>query len=220
MPAAYQDENGKWFKQCTTTKQIFGPVDNKEDLSEWFTKEVRSDGFCYVCIEAKREKSRQYRQKNAQKLNEKNRQYCQQNPQIRQQYRQQNAQKLNEKRKQYRLTPAGFLTHYKSTAKGRGINFTLTLEWFEEQFTKPEFKICAISQIEFVDANGNPTQPFSRSLDRISSTKGYTPDNIRWVCFKYNSWKSDLTLEDIARIFKYTAQSHNLDPVEILNQVS
>ena len=199
MPAAYQDENGKWYKQCSKTKQIFGPVDNKEDLSEWFSNDKHnSDGFDYRCKKVRYKQLQQYYQENAGKRREYNKQYS----------------------KQYRLTAAGLFNKYKRNAKQRGINFTLALEWFDEQITKPEFNFCAISGIQFVDSNGNSAEPFSRSLDRISSTKGYTPDNVRWVCFKYNSWKSDLTLEDMARIFKYTAQSHNLDPHEILNQVS
>ncbi len=61
--------------------------------------------------------------------------------------------------------------------------------------------------------------PFSRSLDRISSTKGYTPDNVRWVCFKYNSWKSDLTLNDVSLIFKYMSKSAGYDPIEYMREV-
>lgn len=175
MPAAYQDENGKWYKQCSKTKQIFGPVDNKEDLSEWFYKnQTRVDGFTFECKKVK---------------------------------------------KQYFQTAAGLLAKYKGNAKKRKINFTLTLEWFEEQMTKPEFNVCAISGIKFV-VSDNPNEPFTRSLDRISSTKGYTPDNVRWVCYSHNSWKSDMTVWDIARHLKYSAKANNLDPHEILNQVS
>jgi len=246
MPAAYQDENGKWFKQCSKTKEVFGPVNNIEDLSQWFAKnKFKSNGFASQCKEAGirynqenadkireyqkqynqenadkiKERNRQYRQENADKIKEINRQYYQENADKIKEYYQENADKIKEINRQYRQTAAGLFSKYKKSAKQRGINFTLTLQWFEEQVTKPEFNFCAISGINFV-VSSNRNEPFARSLDRISSTKGYTPDNVRWVCYKYNCWKSDLTLEDIARIFKYTAQSHNVDPVEILKQVS
>lgn len=204
MPVAYQDENGKWYKQCIT-KQVFGPVDNKEDLFEWFHKnKSKSDGLASQCKEA----GRRYRKENPDKRRE-----------YKKQYRKENPDKIREIDKKYKQTAAGLFSKYKRRAKQRGINFTLTLQWFEEQMTKPEFNFCAISGINFV-VSSNRNEPFARSLDRISSTKGYASDNVRWVCFSHNCWKSDLTLDDMARIFKYTAQSHNLDPVEILNQVS
>lgn len=221
MPAAYQDENGKWWKQCSTTKEVFGPVDNKEDLAQWFVKNnEKSDGFAYQCKQVTYKLVEQYRKQNADKIKKYNQENADKIKEIKRQYRKKNPNKIRKYHKKYRQTAAGFFNKYKSSAKQRGINFTLTLEWFEEQMTKPEFNICAISGIQFVDSNGNCNEPFTRSLDRISSTKGYTPDNVRWVCFKYNSWKGNLTLHDIARIFKYTAQSHNVDPVEILKQVS
>ena len=35
--------------------------------------------------------------------------------------------------------------------------------------------------------------PFKASLDRIDPTKGYTEDNVRWVCWAVNQMKSDKT---------------------------
>ena len=82
---------------------------------------------------------------------------------------------------------------------------------------KPEFNVCYFSGINFIDG---PNHPFSRSLDRISSTKGYTPDNVRWICFKFNTWKNDLTLNEVAIMFKAMAVHHNVDPFEILKKVA
>jgi hypothetical protein len=228
MPAAYQDENGKWFKQCSKTGQLFGPVDNLEDLSEWFNRNCKtSDLLRNENKEYQKERGKQYRENNADKIKERDKQYRENNQdRIRQyrennqdrikQYRENNKDKMKEKDKQYRKTPAGLLAHYKNKAKERGINFTLTIEWFKEQTNLPQFEYCAISGIKFIN---EPNHPFSRSLDRISSTKGYTPDNVRWVCFKYNSWKSDLTLNDVSLIFKYMSKSAGYDPIEYMREV-
>jgi len=220
MPAAYQDENGKWYKQCSKTKEVFGPVDNKEDLSVWFVKSrYKKDGFhCHS-----KQTNKQFRQQNKNKIYERVKRYREENKnklyQQRKkdrekrihkikQYNIENKDKIKKQKKQYNQTATGFLTRYKSKAKKRSINFTLTLEWFEQQITKPEFNVCAISGKQFVEANGNPNEPFARSLDRIDSTKGYTPDNVAWVCFRYNSWKCDLSHEEIKMIYEYSSK-HN-----------
>ena len=221
MPAAYQDQDGKWWKECSSTKQLFGGVDTKEELGEWFHKGDQKDGFRPYCREVTKEINKQYRQENFSKLKEEKKLYYQKNiekiKETRKLWRQDNQQKEKQRKKLYNQTPSGLFTKYKKSAKQREINFTLTLEWFEEQMTKPEFNVCNYSGIQFVD---EPKHPHSRSLDRISSTKGYTPDNVRWVCFKLNSWKGDLTLNEVAIMFKAMANHHNVDPFEILKKVA
>ena len=192
MPAAYQDENGKWYKQCSTTKQIFGPVDTKEEFGEWFNKnKYKPDGFRTECNLITRKGA----------------------PERNKQYRIKNNDKEKQRYKRYRLTAAGLFSKYKRSAKRRGINFTLTLEWFDEQITKPEFNICAISGIEFMNGSNGFADPFSRSLDRIDSTKGYTPDNVAWVCFRYNSWKCDLSHEEIRMIYEYSSKYNSVSSI-------
>jgi len=205
MPAAYQDENGKWFKECSAIGQLFGPVDNLEDLSEWFRKGSKKDGFESSCKEYKKRKQKLWYENNSDKVKEKKKQY-----------RENNKDKIKRYGKQYWQSPIGLFSKYKRSARERGINFTLTIEWFKEQTNLPQFEYCAISGIKFIN---EPNHPFSRSLDRISSTKGYTPDNVRWVCFKYNSWKSDLTLNEISLIFKYMSESAGYDPIEYMREV-
>jgi|688.fasta_scaffold182984_2 hypothetical protein len=206
MPAAYQDESGKWFKQCSKTGQLFGPVDNKEDLGQWFYKDKRKfDGFDTRCKEDMSQIQKQYRKNNLDKVKEAERKS-----------RIKHSDKNKEYQKQYCESPAGLLTLYKKRAKKRGINLTLTIEWFEEQMKSPKFEYCAISGIKFINESHHP---YCRSLDRISSTKGYTPDNVRWICLKYNSWKSDLTLNDVSLIFKYMSKSAGYDPIEYMREV-
>jgi hypothetical protein len=207
MPAAYQDQNGKWWKECSSTKQLFGPVDNLEDLSESFSKQKEtSDGFCYKCRYANSLQSKSYRQKNVTELKQKEK------------IRYQNNCFTNKKRnKKYRSTAAGMFSKHKQRAKDRGVNFNLTVEWFKEQMKLPEFNYCAVSGVEFVE---EPNHPHMRSLDRLSSSKGYSKDNFGgWVCFKYNSWKSDLTLYENALLLKYNALKAGYNPVEYMQEV-
>lgn len=215
MPAAYQDENGKWWKECSSTKQLFGGVDTKEELGEWFSKsKIDKDGYRVNSKEYEKQyreqnkqKRKQYRQQNKEKISQRQKEYSSR-PEIK--------KRINELTKKYNKTPKGLYNHYNVKAKKREINFTLTREWFEEQMTKPEFNTCYYSGVEFVNESNHP---YSRSLDRISSTKGYTADNVRWVCRKLNSWKSDLTLDEIAIMFNAMAKHHNINPFEVLKKV-
>jgi len=216
MPAAYQDENGKWYKQCSKTKELFGGVDNKEDLSEWFSRyKIHKDGFRWECKKVQYKAYKEYRENNKEKVKETSKEYRENNREKVKERHKKYYENNKEKRTEYLKSPKGMLSQYKSSAKQRGINFTLTLEWFEEQAKLPEYNICAISGIKFVE---EPHHPNCRSFDRISSIKGYTPDNVRWVCHKLNSWKSDLTLHEVSLIFKYMSESYGYDPIEYLRE--
>jgi hypothetical protein len=183
MPIAYQDQDGKWFKQCSKTGQLFGPVDNKEDLSEWFFRHNRkSDGFKYECKSA-----------------------CNKTD-YHKQYRKDNAEKIKHSRKQYSQSASGMYYTHKRRAERRNIDSTLTLEWFEEQLKLEEFNCCAISGIKFVDGLNHP---FSRTLDRVDNSRGYSPDNVKWVCMRYNSWKSDLSPQEVNMIAEYANKNAN-----------
>jgi hypothetical protein len=73
----------------------------------------------------------------------------------------------------------------RARAKKDGREFTITKEWLALQ---PRY--CAISGIPFIiiqDGRG----PLTPSLDRIDSSKGYTPENTQIVACWYNLGKSD-----------------------------
>ena len=188
MPAAYQDQDGKWWKQCSSTKQLFGPVDSLEELGEWFVRRNKNsiDGFAGNSKGTRNKYLIQYRQQNKNEI------------------------------QLYKKSAKGLYRKYKARAKERQINFTLSLEWFEQQMKKPEFNVCYYSGIKFVDESSHA---FSRSLDRVCSTKGYTPNNVRWICYKLNSWKADLNVNEVAQIFKYMAESAGYNPVEYMREI-
>lgn len=49
--------------------------------------------------------------------------------------------------------------------------------------------------------------PNSPTLDRLDSSKGYTPGNVRVISWRANSIKNDATLEEIEKIFLYMREN-------------
>ena len=68
----------------------------------------------------------------------------------------------------------------------------LTPEWIQERI---ENEYCVMTGIKFVLTGGR--HPFSPSLDRIDSTKGYTKDNVQLVTWMYNTAKGQFTHDDV-----------------------
>jgi len=60
---------------------------------------------------------------------------------------------------------------------------------------------CPLLNIPLIPAKGRCTEN-SPSIDRIDSTKGYTPDNVWVISFKANTAKSNLTLSEIKMLAK------------------
>jgi len=78
------------------------------------------------------------------------------------------------------------LSSARARAKYRGQSFSLKLEDFAEELAA---MTCSVTGVELHweegvgRGNSNPWRP---SLDRIDSSKGYTPENTRVVCWAYN----------------------------------
>ena len=87
----------------------------------------------------------------------------------------------NESIKRFGQTIRGRYIHYKSGAKQRGLEFSLTLEQFELFWKKPCY-YCG-GEIETI------------GLDRVDNNIGYTMDNIVPCCITCNNMKRDLTQE-------------------------
>ena len=77
-------------------------------------------------------------------------------------------------------------------------DFDLTVEWIEKKLEKGE---CEVSGIKFVFL-GKGSHPFSPSIDRIDSSKGYTKENTHLVVWIYNSAKKQFKHEDVIKLDK------------------
>lgn len=90
------------------------------------------------------------------------------------------------------------LFHAKSRAKKRGLEFSLK----ESDIHLPKY--CPIFGIEL--SVGKDNIETSPSLERIDSTKGYTPDNVIIVSYRANRAKGDATLEELIKINNFYKQ--------------
>lgn len=108
-------------------------------------------------------------------------------------YNKMNYSWLSIKQKAYRQTPKGLYVELKKSSNKRGWELTLTQEQFLEIRKNP----CYYCLRELPK-----TAP---CIDRIDSSKGYTPENSRACCLDCNLMKNDLTetqfFELIAKIY-------------------
>lgn len=85
-----------------------------------------------------------------------------------------------------------FNAERRSTASGK--KFTITPAYFLDLVAKSDGK-CGVTGIVF---ETSPMSPFSASLDRINSTLGYEPGNVRLICLvlniAMNTWGFDPVL--------------------------
>ena len=84
----------------------------------------------------------------------------------------------------------------KSRAKRLGQEFNIQLA----DLQMPE--CCPILGIPLYRTEGRATDN-SPSLDRVDNSKGYIKGNVRVISNKANKHKSDLSLEDVQRLFEY-----------------
>lgn len=89
------------------------------------------------------------------------------------------------------------LKRLKAIAKRKNLDFNLT----EEDIFVPE--VCPILGIPIVSStiswsSNNP------SVDRVDNSKGYVKGNVRVISFKANSLKSNLSLQEIENLYKYS----------------
>jgi len=93
------------------------------------------------------------------------------------------------------------LENAKNRSSKKGFAFDLTREWCERNWTGH----CAVSGLPFVFGTQSHF-PFSPSIDRVESTKGYTQDNCRFVLFAINSFKGTGTDQDMLHIARAIIQ--------------
>ncbi len=87
------------------------------------------------------------------------------------------------------------LINARGRSQKKGFAFDLTREWCEAKWTGT----CALSGLPF-SFGSQDHHPFSPSIDRIESSKGYTQDNCRFVLFAVNSFKGTGTDEQMLEI--------------------
>lgn len=71
----------------------------------------------------------------------------------------------------------------------------LDLDFLKELYNKQNGK-CALSNIE-LQIGYNRKNPYTLSIDRIDSDKGYTKDNVQLVIAAINTFKANYNVKDI-----------------------
>jgi hypothetical protein len=84
-------------------------------------------------------------------------------------------------------------------ARQKGLPCTVTAE----EIVKRLARGCEVTGVQFDLTRGGRRRPDSPSLDRIDSTEGYTPDNVRVVCWWVNALKSDATLDELRKVAEW-----------------
>lgn len=87
---------------------------------------------------------------------------------------------------------AVLLRNAKKRATANGLEFDLTIDWV---IAALETRKCEATQMELRFDKGR--SPWSPSLDRRDSRKGYTTKNVQVVCFMYNLCKSNFTEDEV-----------------------
>ncbi len=86
------------------------------------------------------------------------------------------------------------LRFIKRRAFRKNIKFNLTLE------NCPQLpKKCPVTNKPFIRGEVHKYNP---SLDRIDSNKGYTPDNVWWICWMANSIKGPYSIKEVELVLK------------------
>lgn len=112
-------------------------------------------------------------------------------------YRDPDGKMVETSRSRRRRNWAGSALHEaRRRARDRGYEFTLTVQ----DIAVPTQ--CPVLGIPIAVSDGRPG-PNSPSLDRVDSTKGYTPDNVRVISWRANKIKGDATPEELERVAAY-----------------
>jgi hypothetical protein len=92
----------------------------------------------------------------------------------------------------------------RNRSKKKGLDFDLTDEYMLNLLKSQNNKCSATGlQLESSQANTKKYKsPYTVSLDRIDSSKGYTKDNIQIVCVMFNEMKNIYSIEQVTLLCK------------------
>lgn len=156
------------MKKCSKCKA-------EKELTEFPKTKTNKDGLSYLCFDCNRRVTKEYREKNADRY--------------------------YQNQKQRRQTEPIFISQLLHGAKTRagkkGLEFNLTFDFTKKLLDVSGYR-CAVTGLE-MNLQSSPRKKanaFKCSLDRIDSEKGYTEDNVRFVCWAVNQMKADRTDEE------------------------
>lgn len=177
--------------------------------------EMRSvaNGICYQC---RRDSQNKYRASNLEKDRKKSRNWYADNKQKAAEWKRnwiaQNPEKYVERRKKYRNKTESrareMLTAAKHRAANKGVEFSIDYEWLVERLAPMRCELTGIELKMTDDEYVGKQSPFAPSIDRINSSKGYSKENCRVVCWGINcgmsSYGEEIYMQIAAAYLKRT----------------
>ena len=215
-----KDKNSKYGKQnlckkCENERQREYYEENREKRLGYGKKYRDSN------LEKARERERYYYYANRDKELERNRKYRDANPEVAIKYRKNNRErikqnqikyqkanreKINERRrKRYQNAPFKFrVQDMKKRANKNGLDFDLD-ENYLQYLWKECCGVCKMTGVKMLKKT-EINNPYSMSVDRLDSDKGYVKDNVRlvsrWYNVSRNKWGDKFTFEMCQRVIK------------------
>jgi hypothetical protein len=167
------------------TSKVCSHCKENKLFSEFSKNKASSDGLQYKCrpcdvtYQAKRRIENPQKQLDYQRTYQKN------------------------KRKDYNYRLQMLINASKQRAKNKNREHNITVEDIKEIY--PLDGCCPIfgMKLEFNSAGFRENSP---SIDRIDSTKGYTPNNIQIISWKANRIKGYATLQELEMLLAYLKQ--------------
>lgn len=89
-------------------------------------------------------------------------------------------------------------TGARQRAKAAGREYTLPKYWGADRYVEQEGR-CALSGVVMRKGQGR-MDPYSPSIDRIDSSKGYTPENCQIVLHRVNIAKGDMCQNEFIKL--------------------
>lgn len=92
----------------------------------------------------------------------------------------------------------------KNRAKRKGLECDITSEYVLDLLNKQN-GLCSVTGIKLESSTANTkfnSSPWTVTIDRKDSNKGYTKDNIHLVCYMYNSCKNRWSHEQVIQMCK------------------
>ena len=147
----------------------------EKSLSEFYKTKTNRDGLSYLCKPCSREQTEKYRTKNRDTY-----------------YQNQKARRETED-----VFISNLLYNARTRAEKKGREFTLTPDDIKNRLHEIEYH-CEITGQKMTLEHGSreSKNQYKVSLDRIDSSKGYTPDNIQLICNAVNIMKSNFSVDD------------------------
>jgi hypothetical protein len=196
------------MKKCYKCKET-------KDLDQFYKDVRQKDGKQKACKDCQGKRNKEYTQENIQYFRDKSKQRYKksENSARYQKYKESNLAR----RAQYSASVDGRIYSLWYAAKTRavkkGLEFTITREEILERFFSQD-GCCILSGVKFDLSHHGGFSPYTMSIDRIDSTKGYTQENIRLICtalnLAFNSFGEQILVDLFAKITNQAALSKRI----------